>query len=213
MALFQRNPHSDKEHQPLFSVGVNKTVLIVGLGNIGKEYEGTRHNIGFACLDAFAVTHEFDPWMDKKDFKCQMTMKTLGETRVILCKPTTFMNLSGEAVQKAAHFYKIHNGQIVAVHDELDIAFGQIRMRIGGSDAGNNGIKSLISHIGPDFGRIRIGIDGNKPTKMQSADYVLSKFNQEEQGHMPALTRETTSILTEYVFSSQLPHDTRNFLI
>lgn len=213
MALFQRNPHSDRQHQPLFSVGMNKTILIVGLGNIGKEYDATRHNIGFACLDTFATTHEFDPWVEKKDFKCLVAIKTLGETRVILCKPTTFMNNSGEAVQKISHFYKIHSRQVVAVHDELAIEFGQIRMRIGGSDAGNNGIKSLISHIGPDFGRVRIGIDGDKPAQIDSADYVLAKFSKQEQEDIPALTREVTSILTEYVFSGQLPHDTRSFLV
>jgi len=212
MALFQRNPHSDRQHQPLFSIGMTKTVLIVGLGNIGKEFEGTRHNIGFACLDAFAKAHEFDAWTDKKDLKCLITSKTLGDTRVILCKPTTMMNLSGEAVQKIAHFYKIHHQQILAVHDELAIPFGQIRTRTGGSDAGNNGIKSLITHIGPDFGRVRIGIDGEKPEQMDSADYVLAAFTKEEQKHLPDLTREVTSILTEYIFSTQLPHDTRTFL-
>lgn len=212
MALFQRNPHSDKEHQPLFSVGVNKNILVIGLGNIGKEYEQTRHNIGFACIDAFAKAHEFDGWVEKKDLKCLMSTKTLGDTRVILCKPTTFMNLSGEAAQKVAHFYKIHHEQIVAVHDELAIQFGQVRTRIGGSDAGNNGVKSLISHIGTDFGRIRIGIDGNKPAQMDSADYVLAKFSKEEQRQLPTLEKEVTSLLTEYIFSGQLPHDTRNFL-
>lgn len=213
MALFQKNPHSDRQHQPLFSVGMNKTVLLIGLGNIGKEYEQTRHNIGFVCLDAFAAAHEFDPWIDKKDLKCLMAMKTLGDTRVILCKPTTFMNNSGEAAQKVAHFYKVNHEQIVAVHDELAIAFGQIRTRIGGSDAGNNGIKSLAAHIGSDFGRVRIGIDGNKPEKMSSADYVLAKFSKEEQAHIPDLTREVTSILTEYVFSGQFPNDTRSFIM
>lgn len=213
MALFQKNPHSDRQHQPLYSVGQNKTNLIIGLGNVGKEYEYTRHNIGFVCLDAFAKAHEFDIWIEKKDLRCMMTMKTLGDTRVILCKPTTFMNLSGEAAQKVAHFYKVHHEQIVAVHDELAIQFGQVRTRTGGSDAGNNGIKSLITHIGAEFGRVRIGIDGSKPEKMESADYVLAKFSKEEQQQIPSLTREVTSILTEYVFSGQLPHDTRNFLV
>lgn len=213
MALFQKNPHSDRQHQPLYSVGLNKTILIIGLGNVGKEYELTRHNVGFTCVDAFATAHEFDDWIEKKDLKCLMTMKTLGDSRVILCKPTTFMNHSGEAAQKIAHFYKIHREQVVAVHDELAIKFGQIRTRTGGSDAGNNGIKSLIAHIGADFGRVRIGIDGDRPEQMDSADYVLAKFSQKEQEHLPSLTREVTSILTEYVFSGQFPHDTRNFLI
>jgi peptidyl-tRNA hydrolase, PTH1 family len=212
MALFQRNPHVDRQHQQLFTVGANKTVLLIGLGNVGKEFDGTRHNIGFVCLDAFAKAHEFGEWVEKKDLKCLLNMHILGDNRVILIKPTTMMNLSGEAAQKAAHFYKIHHDQIVAVHDELAIPFGQIRTRVGGSDAGNNGIKSLITHIGADFGRVRIGIDGQKPAQMDSADYVLGKFTAEELGQLPQLTREAVSILTEYVFSGQLPHDTRSFL-
>jgi peptidyl-tRNA hydrolase, PTH1 family len=212
MALFQKNPFSDKQHQPLFTVGLNKTVLIIGLGNMGKEYDTTRHNVGFACLDAFAKSQEFDPWVEKKDMQCIVATRGLGETKVILCKPTTMMNLSGEAAQKIAHFYKIHPKQIVAVHDELAIPFGQIRTRVGGSDAGNNGIKSLITHLGPDFGRVRVGVDGSKPEKMEASDYVLGKFNKEEQGKLPTLEKEVTSILTEYIYGGQLPHDTRSFL-
>jgi len=209
MALFQRNPHSTKQNQPLFTLGMNKTILLIGLGNVGKEYQGTRHNIGFEAIDAFATSHEFDSWVEKKDLQCFTTAKTLGDIRVILCKPTTMMNLSGEAAQKIAHFYKLHHEQMAAVHDELAIPFGQIRMRVGGSDAGNNGVKSLITHIGPDFGRIRIGIGGDKPDKMETPDYVLAKFSKEEQAKLPALKKEVISILTEYVFSDKLPHDTR----
>lgn len=212
MALFQKNPFIDRQHQQLFTVGANKTLLVIGLGNTGKEFEGTRHNIGFECLDAFAKAHDFGEWTAKKDLKCQMTMQILGDNRVILIKPTTMMNLSGEAAQKAAHFYKIHHEQILAVHDELAIPFGQIRTRIGGTDAGNNGIKSLITHIGKDFGRVRIGIDGKMPEKMEASDYVLAKFSVAEREKLPALKREAVSIITEYVFSGQLPHDTRSFL-
>lgn len=212
MALFQRNPHVDRQHQQIFTVGANKSVLIVGLGNVGKEFEGTRHNIGFECLDAFAQAHEFGQWTEKKDLKCFLNTQILGDNRVILIKPTTMMNLSGEAAQKAAHFYKIHHEQILAVHDELAIPFGQIRTRVSGSDAGNNGIKSLMTHIGPDFGRVRIGIDGDKPEGMEASDYVLAKFSKYEQAEIPSLTREVTSILTEYIFSGLLPHDTRTFL-
>lgn len=213
MALFQKNPHVDRQHQQLFTVGANRTVLMVGLGNVGKDYDGTRHNIGFECLDAFADAHEFGEWTQKKDLKCLLNMKILGDIRVILIKPTTMMNLSGEAAQKVAHFYKVHHEQIVAVHDELAIPFGQIRTRWGGSDAGNNGIKSLIAHIGKDFGRVRVGIDDDKPAKMEASDYVLAKFTKEEQAQLPYLKREAVSILTEFVFSGQLPHDTRSFKV
>ncbi len=213
MALFQKNPFSSHEHQSFFTVGLHKTVLIVGLGNPGKEYDQTRHSIGFECLDAFASAHEYDDWIAKKDLRCLITSKLLGENRVILCKPTTYMNLSGEAVQKTIHFYKIQPDHIVVVHDELDIPFGQIRMRRDGSDAGHNGIKSLIQHIGPDFGRVRVGIDGSKPEQMDSADYVLAPFSKPEQEQLPNLTAETTSILTEYVYRGELIPETRNFIV
>ena len=211
MALFQRNPHRQGEEQPFYQIGQEKTVLIVGLGNIGKEYDGTRHNIGFACVDAFAQSQEFPAWTEKKDLKARITLKTLSDTRVILAKPTTFMNLSGEAVQAIAHFYKIAVSDILVVHDELDIPFGQIRMRVGGSSAGNNGLKSLLQHLDEGFGRIRVGIQAE--TKMAAADFVLAKFSKEEQGHIKALTQEVTSILTEAIFGGELPHDTRSFIV
>lgn len=214
MALFQKNPYSTNEHHSLYTIGSNKTVVIIGLGNPGKQYDGTRHNIGFACLDTFAEAQSFDPWIDKKDLTCHLTSKTLGDTRVILVKPTTFMNLSGEAAQKILHFYKVTPEQTIAVHDELDIAFGQIRSRVGGSSAGNNGIKSLIQHIGENFGRVRIGVLGaDKPVQMDSADYVLARFTKDEQSHLKDLTREVSSILTEYIFSGVMPHDTRTFIL
>lgn len=213
MALFQRNPYSTTQHKPLFTLGLNKTVLIVGLGNVGKKYDSTRHNAGFLCLDAFAEAHEFESWVEKKDLKCLLATKAMGDTRVVLCKPTTLMNLSGEAVQKTAHFYRVMIEQAVVVHDELDIPFGQIRMRLGGSDAGHKGIKSLIQHVGPDFGRVRIGIDGDKPEKMDGADYVLAKWNKEEKGKLTPMTKEVTSILTEYIYRGELLPETRSFII
>ena len=210
MALFQKRPDASS-HLPVYSLGLTKTLLIVGLGNKGKEYDGTRHNIGFAAVDELANRQDFDPWMEKKDLKCQMTTNTIGDSRVILIKPTTFMNLSGEAVQAAMHFYKIPLQQVLVIHDELDIPFGQIRTRIGGSAAGHNGIKSLIQHIGEDFARVRVGIQAETP--MEASDFVLAKFSKEEQTEIPAMLKETTAILTEYIHGGQLLQETRSFLI
>lgn len=212
MALFQKKPDTSSS-APLYTLGLNKSVILVGLGNPGKKYDGTRHNVGFECLDAFAKAHEFGPWMEKKDLKCLITTKTLGDVRVILCKPTTFMNLSGEAVQKTAHFYKIPPQEIVVVHDELDIPFGQIRMRMGGSDAGHNGIKSLIQHVGDSFGRVRIGVASEARGQMDGADFVLAKFTAEELAQMKNLDREATSILTEYIYRADLIPETRTFIV
>lgn len=213
MALFQRRPDLSS-NLPVYSLGLTKTLLIVGLGNVGKKYDGTRHNIGFATIDELASRQDFDPWVEKKDLRVLLTAATIGDSRVILIKPTTFMNLSGEAVQAVGHFYKISLANTLVVHDELDIPFGQIRTRIGGSAAGHNGIKSLIQHLGEDFGRIRIGIDQeNRNKKVETSDFVLTKFSTEEQAELPALLKESTAILTEYIHAGNLLQETRSFLI
>lgn len=210
MALFQKRPDASS-HLPVYSLGLTRSLLIVGLGNKGKEYEGTRHNIGFAAVDELAARQDFGQWIEKKDLKCLLTTTTIGDNRVILIKPTTFMNLSGEAVQAVMHFYKIPLQQVLVVHDELDIPFGQIRNRSGGSAAGHNGVKSLIQHIGEDFARVRIGIQADTP--MDTSDYVLAKFSKEEQEQLPAMLKETTAILTEYIHAGSLLQETRSFII
>lgn len=209
MALFQKRPDA-ASYLPVYSLGLTKTLLIVGLGNVGKQYDGTRHNIGFAAINELAARQDLDPWMEKKDLKCHLTSGNIGESRVILIKPTTFMNLSGEAVQAVMHFYKVPLQQVLAVHDELDIPFGQIRTRRGGSAAGHNGIKSLIQHLGEDFNRVRVGIQAETP--METSDFVLAKFSKEEQELIPALLKETTAILTEYIHGGTLLQETRSFL-
>jgi PTH1 family peptidyl-tRNA hydrolase len=205
MALFQRRPDEGQAIK-FYTLGQNKQLLIVGLGNPGKEYDGTRHNIGFAAIDAFVAANDFDPWVNKKDLRCHTATARL--------KPTTFMNLSGEAVQAVAHFYKIPTERIVAVYDEIDIPFGQIRLRTGGSSAGHNGVKSLIQHLGENFGRVRVGIGPKMPEQIDSADFVLAKFSKDQEAQLKNLTRETSAILSEYCFGDgQLPTETRGFLI
>jgi len=199
---------------PLYSVGLNKTVLLVGLGNVGKQYDLTRHNVGFYALDTFvANTDEMSDWQAKKDLKAEMSEGRLGQTRVLAIKPTTMMNNSGEAVQKTAAFYKISPENIIVLHDELAINFGQIRLRQGGSDAGNNGIKSITDTIGEAYGRVRIGIGPKTPGQMDTADFVLQKFSAKEQKELPSLARETSAVLSEYIYGGQLPHETRSFLV
>lgn len=213
MSLFQRKPNQGDTIQ-FYTLSQTKTVLIVGLGNVGKEYDGTRHNIGFDCVDAFAKANDFQPWIEKKDLKCHVATATLGETRAIAIKPTTFMNLSGDAVQAVAHFYKIPADKIIVVHDELDIPFGQIRLRLGGGSAGHNGLKSIISTIGEGFGRVRIGIGPKEPEQMDSADFVLARFTKAQEAHRASLMRETSAILSEYAYGDgQLFAETRNFIV
>jgi PTH1 family peptidyl-tRNA hydrolase len=213
MALLQRRPQTGPAIS-YYTIGQHRTVLLVGLGNIGNEFAGTRHNIGFLCIDAFVNTNdEFNGWAEKKDLKSYVSKGIMGDTLVIAIKPTTLMNLSGAAVQAATHFYKITPNNILVVHDELDIPFGQIRLRVGGSSAGHNGIKSVTETIGEEFGRVRIGIGPKQPPEMDSADYVLQKFSDEQTAQLPHLTREVGAILTEYIYSGQLPNETRSFLV
>ena len=208
MALFQKKPQVS-DSMPLYTIGNIRTVLILGLGNPGQEYEGTRHNIGFEVLEHFAGKNDFPAWMAKKDLKCELTIANLGENRVILCKPTTFMNHSGEATQAVQHFYRVYNPQTLAVYDELAIPLGQLRTRLGGTDAGHNGVKSLIQHLGDDFGRLRIGIGSDLAEKKDASNFVLTKFTKEEQEIVPKILKEAGALITEYIFSGSLPHDTR----
>ncbi|HET6863624.1 MAG TPA: aminoacyl-tRNA hydrolase [Candidatus Saccharimonadales bacterium] len=211
MALFQKKPQVQSS-APLYTLGANKTVLIIGLGNPGKEYEDTRHNIGFAVLDGFAKNNEFPGWVAKKDLKCELTHQTMGNARVILCKPMTFMNKSGEAAQAVQHFYRVYNQNTLAVYDELAIPFGTLRTRVGGSDAGHNGLKSLIQHLGDDFGRLRIGVAAATYEKADAAEFVLGKFNKEEATGLNQIIREANAIMTEYVFDGELLTATRSVL-
>jgi PTH1 family peptidyl-tRNA hydrolase len=213
MALFQRRPQTS-DPTNYYTVGANKNVLLVGLGNPGKKYELTRHNAGFMCVDEFVgKSEEMAKWIEKKDLKCLLSTGQMGENRVIVIKPTTYMNLSGEAVQAAMNFYKIPADKVAVIHDELDIDFGQIRIRRGGSSAGHNGIKSVTKHIGEDYNRIRIGVGPKQPASIESEDFVLQKFSGEQQEQLPNMKREVLAILNEYLYGTELPHDTRSFLV
>jgi len=213
MGLFASQPQNYKQNLPYSIAFTANTVLIIGLGNPGKEYNLTRHNIGFMALDAFAEANEFGKWQEQKKWHGLVAEKTISNTRVILLKPNTFMNLSGESAQTIASFYRIDTAHIVAIYDELSIPFGQIRSRIGGQSAGHNGVKSLIQQVGINFGRIRIGIKNDISVKADASDFVLGKFTKSEQSHIPALLTEVNGIITEYIYGNVLPHDTRKILV
>jgi peptidyl-tRNA hydrolase, PTH1 family len=213
MGLFAKRPILDS-NAPLYSFGINSTLLIVGLGNPGPEYDLTRHNIGFEVLDNFARKQGFDPWVLKKDMHCLQASHTIGNSRVILCKPTTFMNGSGRAVKETQHFYKIDNSHTLVVYDELDLDFGHIRTRMGGSNAGHNGVKSVTNACGEHYGRLRIGIGPKKPKQMDTSDFVLAKFKKQELDHMPELLQESNAMLSEYVYAGgELLAETRSFIV
>ncbi len=213
MALFQRKQTTYQNFQ-LYTLGQHKTILIIGLGNIGEKYVGTRHNVGFEVVDYFASISQFEPWSDKPQLRCLLTVDTMADKQVFLIKPTTYMNASGEAVQAVMQYYKIPEEDVVVVHDELAIPFGQIRTRIGGQSAGHNGLESIIGHIGENFGRVRIGIKSEIADKTDSAKFVLAKFSKEEQKNTTTLNKEAAAILSEFVYgSTPLTAETRSFLL
>ena len=156
--------------------------LIVGLGNPTREYERTRHNVGFDTIDVLADKINTD--VSEKKFKGLYGKGMLGGERVILLKPQTFMNLSGESVRAAADFYKIPPDHILVIYDDISLDVGHLRIRTKGSAGGHNGIKNIIAHLGTqEFPRIKIGV-GAKPPRMDLADYVLSRFSAEDRRAM-----------------------------
>ena len=147
--------------------------LFVGLGNPGAAYAGNRHNVGFMAVDRIAADHGFGPW--QRAFKGLASEGRLGDTRVLLLKPETFMNLSGQSVQAAMAFHKILPADVVVFHDELDLAPGKLRTKMAGGHAGHNGLRSIHAHIGEAYGRVRLGI-GHPGHKDAVAGYVLHDF-------------------------------------
>lgn len=160
--------------------------LFVGLGNPGRKYAQNRHNIGFMALDRIAADHGFAPWRAR--LQGEASEGRLGNERIVLLKPATFMNLSGQSVGEAMRFYKIEPADVTVFHDELDLTPGKLRVKTGGGHAGHNGLRSLHQHIGETYARVRIGI-GHPGDKDRVADYVLSDFAKSDQGWIDDLLR------------------------
>ena len=159
-------------------------IIIAGLGNPGAKYADNRHNIGFMAIDAMHRRHAFSPWAKK--FKAEIAEGEIAGEKVLLMKPQTFMNLSGESVGEAMRFYKLGPGDIVAVHDELDLLPGKVRIKIGGGHGGHNGLKSLDAHCGKDYRRLRLGI-GHPGDKDRVHGHVLGDFAKSERPWVEAL--------------------------
>ena len=151
--------------------------LVVGLGNPGSRYARNRHNVGFMAVDAIARRHGSPGFRSR--FKGELAEGPIGGERVLLLKPQTFMNLSGESVGEAARFFKILPSEIVVIHDEIDLRPGKLRVKRGGGNAGHNGLRSIDSSLGPDYWRVRIGI-GHPGIKELVQPYVLQNFSGEE---------------------------------
>ena len=160
--------------------------LFAGLGNPGAKYARNRHNIGFMAVDAIAADHGFGPWRTK--FQGRVSEGVLGAEKVILLKPETFMNLSGQSVGEAARFYKLDPEDVVVFHDELDLVPGKLRVKQGGGHAGHNGLRSVEAHIGRAFARVRLGI-GHPGHKDRVSGYVLQDFAKADADWLDDLMR------------------------
>jgi len=161
-------------------------IIFVGLGNPGKEYEKNRHNIGFMALDEIARDHGFSPWKSK--FQGLVSEGRLGSEKVLLLKPTTFMNRSGQSVGEAMRFYKADPDDITVFHDELDLAPGRLKVKTGGGHAGHNGLRSIHGHIGEAYHRVRMGI-GHPGRKELVSGYVLHDFAKADQDWLDDVLR------------------------
>jgi peptidyl-tRNA hydrolase, PTH1 family len=158
--------------------------LFVGLGNPGARYAHNRHNIGFMAVDEIARRHGFSPW--RRRFQGESAEGTLEGERVMLLRPTTFMNESGRAVQEAANFFKLGAGEITVFQDELELPAAKVRVKVGGGIAGHNGLRSVTSHIGNEYRRVRLGI-GHPGVKELVHGHVLSDFAKSDRPWVEAL--------------------------
>ena len=160
--------------------------LFAGLGNPGAKYAGHRHNIGFMALDGVAQDHGFGPWKSK--FQGQVSEGRLGSEKIVLLKPTTFMNKSGQSVGEAMRFYKLDSTDVTVFHDEIDLAPGKLRCKAGGGHAGHNGLRSIHEHIGPHYDRVRMGV-GHPGHKDRVPGFVLHDFAKADQEWLDDMLR------------------------
>lgn len=163
--------------------------LVAGLGNPGASYEQTRHNIGFMAVDLLAGNSNFS-----SKFQGHFANVTIGGEQVILLKPQTFMNLSGQSIQAAMTFYKIPPAQVIVLHDEVDLPLGKLRIKQGGGANGHNGLKDIDQRVGPNYWRIRLGV-GRPTDQRPTADYVLARFTAEER---PLLEKTLDAVTSRF---------------
>tara|TARA_B100000941_G_C28420690_1_gene508675 strand:- start:53 stop:613 length:561 start_codon:yes stop_codon:yes gene_type:complete len=172
-------------------------LLLVGLGNPTPNSQDNRHNIGFKIIDA--INQKFGLSKQKPKFKGLLTTGTIDQKKIYAIKPLTFMNNSGICIRELLEYFKMHSNDVIVFHDDLDIDFGKIKAKVGGSDAGHNGIASIDKFIGKEYSRVRVGI-GKPDSKISVSDYVLGNFNEEEKEKLNNLTEniiESISILID----------------
>jgi PTH1 family peptidyl-tRNA hydrolase len=169
------------------------------LGNPGEDYQKTRHNAGFLAVDHFASHFQLGPWLDKTDLNSELIETRLGGQKLIVAKPTTYMNKSGLAVVKLQNYFGVNDPDILIIHDDVDIDFGVIRTRIGGSNAGHNGLKSIEQVIGDGFARIRIGVRNDHLEHTDTSEFVLKNFSRAEQNDLPLILKSVSQFAYDFV--------------
>lgn len=175
------------------------SLLIAGLGNPGRNYERTRHNVGFHVVDRLSEKFGQKEWEDKQKFTSKTCEARIVAVPVLLMKPQTFMNLSGPAIRKAVDFYKLDpREQVLVVCDDIDLPLGTVRLRMRGSAGTHNGLKSVVEQFGEDFPRLKIGI-GPKPEKVDLAAWVTSALSEEETKALEAVYETLPEIVTRYI--------------
>ncbi len=171
--------------------------LLVGLGNIGSEYELTRHNFGFLLLDKIVDDYGFTA--QSKKFKSEVFSGTIANQKVLAIKPQTYMNRSGTAVIEAINFYKIDLKNVIVFHDDLDLPLGKIKVKIGGGHAGHNGLRSIDECCGKDYWRLRLGIGRPQNQEYETADYVLGRFGAEEMKLVEKTNLKISDLIEEMI--------------
>jgi PTH1 family peptidyl-tRNA hydrolase len=158
--------------------------LVVGLGNPGPKHAGNRHNIGFMAVDEIVRCHAFSPW--RRRFQGETAEATIAGDKVLILKPATYMNESGRSVGEAMRFFNLEPTDVTVLHDEIDLAPGKVRVKLGGGHAGNNGIRSVSAHIGPHYRRVRLGV-GHPGDKNMVMPHVLNDFAKDEKAWLDPL--------------------------
>ena len=178
--------------------------LVIGLGNPEQRYVDTRHNIGFAILDSY-TDHKGISFVRSSKFHGDVAQQGVGEQKVLFLKPTTYYNLVGESARAICDFYRILPRDVLIIHDDLALPLGTLRTRLGGSSAGNNGVKSLTQHLGEDTTRLRVGIYSDQREYMDAADFVLSKFNTEERATLERLQHVAEVCIEDFIYGNLTP--------
>lgn len=197
MAIIVKKSTENPDVLPVYTNSLQDLKLFVGLGNPGVKYQNNRHNFGFMCLDKLSQIYDLQ-WQDSNKFKSHITETTMAETRIIACKPQTYMNLSAEAVIKLVDFYRIQPEKVFIIHDEIRLDFGTIETKISDNTYNHNGLRSLSQIFkNQPLNLIRVGIGPKQPQQISLADFVLSNFNLGQQQSLNKITKEVCSIIGE----------------